>query len=145
MNQYVPKDCFISNNMPVFSRNIKRIYDFQWSLVVQILFFPHRFYLQYRHLQAGTYRQVLYKFRSMCLDAEISDPQLSHSNSNNDSRLTKVGHFIRAYHLVKLPQLYNALRGYMALIEPHPERKFYIDQIMEHDYSILISIRSAWA
>ena len=86
-----------------------------------------------------------YKFRSMCLDAEISDPQLSHSNSNNDSRLTKVGHFIRAYHLVKLPQLYNALRGYMALIEPHPERKFYIDQIMEHDYSILISIRSAWA
>ena len=81
----------------------------------------------------------------MCLDAEISDPQLSHSNSNNDSRLTKVGHFIRAYHLVKLPQLYNALRGYMALIEPHPERKFYIDQIMEHDYSILISIRSAWA
>ena len=103
------------------------------------------FYLQYRHLQAGTYRQVLYKFRSMCLDAEISDPQLSHSNSNNDSRLTKVGHFIRAYHLVKLPQLYNALRGYMALIEPHPERKFYIDQIMEHDYSILISIRSARA
>ena len=137
MNQYVPKDCFISNNMPVFSCNIKRIYDFQWSLVVQILFSPPFFICN-----IAIFKQERI---GRCLDAEISDPQLSHSNSNNDSRLTKVGHFIRAYHLVKLPQLYNALRGYMALIEPHPERKFYIDQIMEHDYSILISIRSAWA
>ena len=85
----------------------------------------------------------IYKFRSMRLDAEKFGPQLSHSGGDNDPRLTKIGRFIRAHHLDELPQLYNVLRGDMAFIGPRPERKFYIDQILEHDqrYTYLYQIR----
>ena len=82
-------------------------------------------------------------FCSMRLDAEKFGPQLSHTGGENDSRLTKTGRFIRAHHLDELPQLYNVLRGDMAFIGPRPERKFYIDQILEHDkrYTYLYQIR----
>ena len=79
----------------------------------------------------------------MRLDAEKLGPQFIHPGGENDSRLTKTGRFIRAHHLDELPQLYNVLRGDMAFIGPRPERKFYIDQILEHDkrYTYLYQIR----
>ena len=85
----------------------------------------------------------IYKFRSMRLDAEKMGPQLSHSGGENDPRLTKVGAFIRAHHLDELPQLWNVFVGDMAFVGPRPERKFYIDQIMEHDnrYRYLYQVR----
>ena len=85
----------------------------------------------------------IYKFRSMRLDAEKMGPQLSHSGGKDDPRLTKTGAFIRRHHLDELPQLFNVFRGDMAFVGPRPERKFYIDQILEHDlrYSYLYQIR----
>lgn len=47
--------------------------------------------------------------------------------------MTHVGKFLREHHLDELPQLWNVFIGDMAFIGPRPERKFYIDQIMEHD------------
>ena len=71
------------------------------------------------------------------------DRSLAIAGGDNDPRLTKTGRFIRAHHLDELPQLYNVLRGDMAFIGPRPERKFYIDQILEHDarYTYLYQIR----
>ena len=68
------------------------------------------------------------KFRTMIVDSE---------------KLTTFGRFLRAHHLDELPQLWNVLRGDMSLIGYRPERKYFIDQIMEHDprYSLLYSIR----
>ncbi len=85
----------------------------------------------------------IYKYRSMRLDAEAMGPQLSHAGGDDDPRLTKVGRFLRAHHLDELPQLWNVFRGDMTLIGYRPERKFYIDQIMEHDprYAFLYQIR----
>lgn len=85
----------------------------------------------------------IYKFRSMRLDAEKFGPQLSHSGGDDDPRLTKVGRFLRAHHLDELPQLWNVFCGDMAFIGPRPERKFYIDQILEYDmrYVYLYQIR----
>lgn len=85
----------------------------------------------------------IYKFRSMSRDAEQEGPQLLLDGAMNDPRLTRVGRFLRAHHLDELPQLWNVLRGDMAFIGYRPERKFYIDQIMERDsrYELLYKIR----
>lgn len=85
----------------------------------------------------------IYKFRSMRRDAEQDGPQLLLDGALNDPRLTRVGRFLRAHHLDELPQLWNVLRGDMAFIGYRPERKFYIDQIMERDprYELLYKIR----
>lgn len=85
----------------------------------------------------------IYKFRSMRSDAEQDGPQLLLDGAMNDPRLTRVGRFLRAHHLDELPQLWNVVRGDMAFIGYRPERKFYIDQIMERDprYEQLYAIR----
>lgn len=85
----------------------------------------------------------IYKFRSMRRDSEQEGPQLLLDGAMNDPRLTRVGRFLRAHHLDELPQLWNVLRGDMAFIGYRPERKFYIDQIMERDprYELLYKIR----
>ena len=84
---------------------------------------------------------TLYKFRSMRMDAEgDGTPQLY---QDNDSRLTKIGAFIRAHHLDAFPQLWNVVKGEMAFVGPRPERKFFIDQIMQRnpDYARLYALR----
>lgn len=85
---------------------------------------------------------TLYKFRSMRTDAESTGaPQLF--AGDDDPRLTRVGRFIRAHHLDEFPQLWNVLKGEMSFVGPRPERKYYIDQIMEHnpDYARLYALR----
>ncbi|MGI6243584.1 MAG: sugar transferase [Prevotella sp.] len=74
---------------------------------------------------------IIYKFRSMKMDAEKDGPQLA--GHKNNHKMTKVGAFLRNHHLDELPQLWNVLKGDMAFIGPRPERKFYIDQIIKHD------------
>ena len=83
----------------------------------------------------------IYKFRSMKIDAEKNGPDLI--GTSGDPRLTKVGKFLRAHHLDELPQLWNVFKGDMAFIGPRPERKYYIDQIIEKDprYTYLYQIR----
>lgn len=83
----------------------------------------------------------IYKFRSMKADAEKDGPNLL--EIEGDTRLTHVGKFIRTHHLDELPQLWNILKGDMSFVGPRPERKYYIDQIMEHDprYTYLYQIR----
>lgn len=83
----------------------------------------------------------IYKFRSMKVDAEKDGPNLL--EINGDKRLTKVGKFLRGHHLDELPQLWNVLKGDMSFVGPRPERRFYIEKIMEHDrrYVKLYQIR----
>ena len=83
----------------------------------------------------------IYKFRSMRLDAEKFGPALYKGGA--DPRMTRVGKFLRVHHLDELPQLWNVFVGDMSFIGPRPERKFYIDQIMERDprYRYLYQIR----
>ena len=83
----------------------------------------------------------IYKFRSMHLDAEKDGPMLYEGKT--DKRLTRIGGFLRRHHLDELPQLWNVLIGDMSFVGPRPERKFYIDQIMERDprYRLLYQLR----
>ena len=97
----------------------------------------------YRQERIGLHGKsfFIYKFRSMKIDAEEDGPDLL--EIKGDPRLTKVGRFLRMHHLDELPQLWNVFKGDMAFVGPRPERKFYIDQIMELDprYTYLYQIR----
>lgn len=76
----------------------------------------------YRQQRVGKDGKVftLYKLRSMYQDAErIGGPQWA---TPSDSRVTPVGRVLRKFHLDELPQLWNVVRGDMALIGPRPER-----------------------
>jgi len=157
VSQYVSKDTFILDGMSAFSRNVKRIGDLTLASIALLLFSPLFLacYLAVKREDHGPaiFKQerigrfgkpfYIYKFRSMRLDAEALGPQLSHSGGSDDPRLTKVGRFLRAHHLDELPQLWNVFCGDMAFIGPRPERKFYIDQILEYDkrYTYLYQIR----
>lgn len=149
------EDHFISDGMNGFERNVKRIGDCLLAFLALVVFSPVFFvcYIAVRCEDGGPaiFKQErigrfgrpfnIYKFRSMKIDAEKAGPALFQGNC--DSRLTKVGKFLRVHHLDELPQLWNVFLGQMAFIGPRPERKFYIDQIMEHDnrYRYLFQIR----
>lgn len=157
VSEFVPKNRFIADNMSSFSRNVKRLTDAFMATGALLVFSPLFLFCYiaikaedggpaiFRQERVGRFGRPfnIYKFRSMRLDAEKNGPQLSHSGGDDDSRLTKVGKFIRAHHLDELPQLFNVFVGDMAFIGPRPERKFFIDQIMEHDprYAYLYQIR----
>ncbi len=136
---------------------VKRVFDFLLALGSMVLFAPVMLiiYIAIKREEPDgdvIYAQerigkdgkpfMLYKFRSMRMDAEsMGNPQLF--AGDNDPRLTKVGAFIRAHHIDEFPQLWNVLRGDMSFVGPRPERQFYIDQIMEHNpaYAKLYAIR----
>ena len=146
---------FIEDGMNEVERNTKRIFDFVVAAICLIIFSPLFLicYIAVRKEDGGPaiFKQerigrfgspfYIYKFRSMRVDAEKDGPALY--QHERDDRMTKVGKFLREHHLDELPQLWNVLIGDMAFIGPRPERKFYIDQIMEHDprYRYLYQIR----
>lgn len=72
----------------------------------------------------------IYKFRSMIKDAEKDGIQLS---TKNDSRVTKIGNFIRKTRIDELPQLINILKGDMSIVGPRPERDELIKEYLK-DY-----------
>ena len=146
---------FIPDGMGMFQRNVKRMGDCALAFLALIVFSP-LFLLCYiavkredggpaifRQERIGRFGRPfnIYKFRSMRLDAEKFGPALYKGGA--DPRMTRVGKFLRVHHLDELPQLWNVFVGDMSFIGPRPERKFYIDQIMERDprYRYLYQIR----
>lgn len=69
------------------------------------------------------------KFRSMTVNAEADGQALF--AKENDSRVTKVGAFIRNTRIDELPQLYNVLRGDMSFVGPRPERPEFVNGFEE--------------
>jgi lipopolysaccharide/colanic/teichoic acid biosynthesis glycosyltransferase len=77
----------------------------------------------YRQTRVGKHRRtfVLYKIRTMVADAEARSGAVW-TTSPKDYRITPVGKVLRITHLDELPQLWNVIRGDMALVGPRPER-----------------------
>lgn len=76
----------------------------------------------------------IYKFRSMVKDAE------GHGKWNvgdNDTRITRMGHFLRKSKLDEIPQLINVFKGDMSLVGYRPELKYYVDMYTEREKPIL--------
>jgi lipopolysaccharide/colanic/teichoic acid biosynthesis glycosyltransferase len=157
VSDHLPEGEQVTDGMNSFGRGTKRIADMLIAAICLVLFAPLFLitYIMVRMEDGGPaiFKQErvgrkgrtfnIYKFRSMRMDAEKYGPQLSHSSGMDDPRLTKVGRFIRAHHLDEIPQLWNVLIGDMAFIGPRPERRYYIDMIMEYDkrYANLYQIR----
>ncbi|MFO1093071.1 MAG: sugar transferase [Planctomycetaceae bacterium] len=69
---------------------------------------------------------VLYKFRSMRIDAECCGAQFA---VKGDPRVTPIGRFLRLTRIDELPQLWNVLKGEMSLVGPRPERPEFIEEL----------------
>ncbi len=70
---------------------------------------------------------LLFKFRSMVADAEAGGTPLW--ARHRDSRITRIGSFIRSTRIDELPQLLNVLGGSMSMVGPRPERPLFVDQL----------------
>lgn len=130
-------------SMTIEQRIVKRLIDVVCSLILIVLASPFMLitalavklydhgpvlYKQVRCTTGGTEFKIL-KFRSMRVDAEKDG--VARLASQNDSRITPVGKFIRKVRLDELPQLFNILKGEMSFIGPRPERPEIIKQYME--------------
>ena len=65
---------------------------------------------------------LMYKFRSMRVDAEKDGPKWA---AENDDRCTRVGKILRKARLDEIPQLWNILEGDMSFVGPRPERAYF--------------------
>lgn len=72
----------------------------------------------------------MYKFRSMCLNAEHTGSGVY--SGKNDSRVTRIGKILRATSLDELPQFFNILFGHMSFIGPRPPLTYHPWKIEEY-------------
>lgn len=143
-----------SGLLPSWQQNIKRFIDITVSVAGSVILFPLLvysiirlklsspgpvFFAQERIGYKGK-PFMMYKLRSMFMNAEMNGPQLS---SKNDERITSWGKVMRKWRLDELPQLWNILKGEMSLVGPRPERKFYIDQlvVIHPEYKYLFKVK----
>lgn len=111
---------------------IKRIIDIVSSLLGLITLFPFLLiicilieldskgtvFFKYKRVGKDGREFISYKFRSMIEDA--INKGLGIEIAENDSRITRVGAFLRRWSLDELPQLINILKGEMSLVGPRP-------------------------
>jgi exopolysaccharide biosynthesis polyprenyl glycosylphosphotransferase len=90
----------------------------------------------------------LFKFRSMRADAEGGGE--AQWTRTHDSRVTRIGGFLRRTNLDELPQLFNVLRGDMSLVGPRPEQPKFVERFRSRDlyyienWSIGLDIKILW-
>ena len=142
------------SSMSESEKNIKRTLDIIASGITLIALSPLFLFLAirvkldskgpvfYRQERIGLKERPfdIIKFRTMRTDAEADGPQLS---SDDDPRVTKSGKIMRKYRLDELPQFWNVLKGEMSIVGPRPERRFFINKIIERApyYTLLYQTR----
>ena len=81
---------------------------------------------------------TIYKFRTMCNHAyEIGGV----ASSESDSRITKVGKFLRKTSIDEFPQLFNILLGQMAIIGPRPVLDWEYEEVAKESYESRFNVR----
>ncbi len=98
------------------------------ALIVKFSDFGPVFYKQERLGVEGK-PFILYKFRSMVIDAEKDTGPVW--AGTKDSRVTPFGRFLRKTSLDEFPQFWNVLKGDMSLVGPRPERPYFVEKHFE--------------
>jgi exopolysaccharide biosynthesis polyprenyl glycosylphosphotransferase len=147
------------NNSIYFS--LKRFIDIVFSLFALIIFSPLLiliaeaikldsegpvFFEQERVGLNGKHFKM-YKFRSMCADAEEKLEGLREKNEmsgpmfkmSKDPRITRVGAFLRKTSLDEIPQLFNIIKGDMSLVGPRPNLPREVEKFTEEQKRKLIA------
>ncbi len=122
----------------VFYTVVKRIFDFVVSLsgllvfslpmmlIALLIYCDTRGAVLFKQERLGKNGKpfMMYKFRTMYLNAEQDGPQWA---DKIDHRCTRVGRVLRKTRLDELPQLWNILKGDMSIVGPRPERAYFYD------------------
>ncbi len=123
---------------------IKRVFDVTASTLLLLMTSPIMFFTalwikledggpvffrQVRVGQGGRDFSVI-KFRSMRVDAEVDGK--AQWAQKNDSRVTRIGNFIRKVRIDELPQVFNVLKGEMSFVGPRPERPQFVEQLAKN-------------
>ena len=126
---------------------VKRIFDIVLSLFGLIILSPILLLLAiaivvesrggvfYMQTRVGRNNKdfKLFKFRSMATGSD----KKGLLTVGNDSRITKVGHYIRKYKLDEFAQLLNVIKGNMSLVGPRPEVRKYVDMYNKEQCLVL--------
>jgi exopolysaccharide biosynthesis polyprenyl glycosylphosphotransferase len=121
-----------------YTRLAKRVFDLVVSsvgLLLAVPLFPFLVLLVRTTPGPIIYRQTrlgeggrhftIFKLRTMRVDAEeAGTPRFA---QERDSRVTRIGRFLRATHLDELPQIWNVLKGEMSVVGPRPERPEFVE------------------
>jgi exopolysaccharide biosynthesis polyprenyl glycosylphosphotransferase len=128
--------------MPVWQQQVKQVIDIVVSFTAIVILTPlyiictlgikltSKGPVLFKQERIGRFGKpfTLYKFRSMYIDAEKDGPNLA---TKNDNRLTSFGKLLRSTKLDEIPNFFNVLNGDMSLVGPRPERRFYIEKIIQ--------------
>ena len=79
----------------------------------------------------------IYKFRTMARNSHLKGAQIT---ADNDTRITRVGRFLRKTKIDELPQLFNVLKGDMSLVGPRPEVPYYV-LMFRNDYEEILRVQ----
>lgn len=115
----------------------KRLFDLFWTIPSLFLLSPIFLFIGvwvkidspgpvfFRQERVGRFGKSfrIFKFRTMCLDAESKGRQIT---VGADPRITRSGNFLRKTKLDELPQLINVILGEMTLVGPRPEVPRYV-------------------
>ena len=97
----------------------------------------------FKQKRVGIYKShfMILKFRTMRTDTPKDMP--THLLANPEQYITRVGRILRKTSLDELPQIWNILRGDMSIVGPRPERRYFINQIVEKApyYCMIYKIR----
>ena len=125
----------------------KRLFDITFSLLGLILIFPILLLIAliikldskgpilFIQGRVGKNNKdfKIFKFRTMRIQ---SDKKGLLTLGNKDSRITKIGYFLRRYKIDEFPQLFNILKGDMSFVGPRPELRYYVNFYNEDDMKI---------
>lgn len=127
---------------------MKRVFDFSVALLAIVAFLPAfliiSFVITFDSRGGIFYKQSrvgknkidfkLYKFRTMYYQP-VKSFRLTRGVSN--SRITKLGYWLRKYKIDELPQLVNILKGEMSFVGPRPELKRHVSHYNANQYKVL--------